>query len=76
MNSNKVVPEPVKTDSRSCFGIEFFRSEEEAQKFHEHVRERGDTYNGGFFHGMRCGRDRSFDHDDPVLGHLYAVTTR
>jgi hypothetical protein len=40
------------------------------------VRERGETYNGGFFHGMACGRAHSFDYEDKELGKLFAVTER
>jgi hypothetical protein len=68
------LPQPVKTDSRICFGIEYFDNETDADRFAIAVRERGDTYNGGWLHGMRCGRDKSFDHIDADLGQLYAVT--
>jgi hypothetical protein len=64
-----VCPKPVKIDSRICFGIMYFATEADAQKAHEYVRAKGFTYNGGFFHGMPCGRDPSFDHDG-----LFAVT--
>lgn len=66
---------PVKVDGRICFGIAWFTSEEDAKKYATFVGERGDTYNGGWFHGMSCGRDSGFDHVDPKLGQLYAVTT-
>lgn len=67
---------PVKSDSRICFGIEWFATEEEAEAFGEEVRKRGDRYNGGWFHGMACGRDYSFDHvDKETSKKLYAVTT-
>lgn len=69
-------PEPVKTESRICFGIAYFRTEEDANRFSSFVHKRGDTYNGGFYHGMACGRDSGFDHTDKELGPLYAVTTR
>ena len=81
----------VRLDSRTCFGISFFLSEEEAQAYAAEVRERGETYNGGWFHGMACGRDETFDYvikdEDqsietrqgfpqlPVGTQLYAVTT-
>lgn len=68
------VPEPVKRDGRICFGISYFKTETDAAAYAADVRERGLTYNGGYFDGMSCGRDTSFDHVDPVLGQLYAVT--
>jgi len=69
-------PMPVKTDSRICFGIQYFSTEADAEAFARIVLTRGDTYNGGFFHGMPCGRDKGFDYTDEKLGQLYAVTTR
>lgn len=70
------VPIPDKTESRICFGIAYFKSEDNANRFHDHVREQGDTKNGGWFHGTPCGRDTGFDYVDDELGQLYAVTTR
>ena len=70
----KSIPTPVKIESRICFGIAYFSTEADALAYAEYVRKRGDTYNGGFFHGMPCGRDTSFDHVDQSLGQLYAVT--
>ncbi len=64
----------VKMDSRICFGIAFFATEREADAYAVHVRALGITYNGGWYHGMPCGRDKNFDHVDPELGQLYAVT--
>lgn len=49
-------------DSRICFGIEFYDSEEKAHIAHIISRLQGNTYNGGWFHGMACGRDKSFDY--------------
>lgn len=73
---SKRLPEPVKRESRICFGIVWFSSEQDAALYSEHVRQRGETYNGGFFDGAPCGRDTGFDYTDPNLGRLYAVTTR
>ncbi len=70
------LPKPVKTDSRICFGIKYFASEADADRYAEHVVATGQTYNGGFYHGMACGRDKTWDHVDKELGQLYAVTTR
>ena len=68
--SNKV----LKSDGRICFGIEWFGSEEDAMERDKEVRAAGRSYNGGFFHGMSCGRDSSFDYEDKELGKLFAVT--
>ena len=65
----------VKHDSRICFGLEYYATEEEAEKRAKQVRKLGYTYNGGFFDGMPCGREKQFDHDDPKHGRLYAVST-
>lgn len=68
------IPTPFKTEGRTCFGINFYLTEEEAQSAHKAVRERGDTYNGGFYDGMPCGRDTSFDRTEDGR-QLFAVTT-
>lgn len=72
--STQPEPVPVIRDSRTCYGIYYFRTEAEAAQYDKIVRKRGDTYNGGYFHGMACGRDKTFDYDDPKHGRLYAVT--
>ena len=72
----KTIPQPVKFDSRICFGIAYFTNLEDANAYSQFVHKRGDTYNGGFFDGMACGRDDRFDHKDMDFGQLYAVTTR
>lgn len=69
-----ILPTPVKLDSRICFGIAYFSSETDADRYAKHVRSKGMTYNGGYFDGMPCGRDKSWDHVDPTLGPLFAVT--
>jgi hypothetical protein len=73
------VPTPAKIDSRICFGIAYFTSEAEANAYAAHVRAKGITYNGGWFDGMACGRDTTWDHVDASGGYLhgkklYAVT--
>jgi hypothetical protein len=70
----KPLPKPVKRDSRICFSIAFFASEDDALLYAEDVKKRGCTYNGGYFHGMACGRNNTFDHVDPEHGQLFAVT--
>lgn len=69
-------PTPVKLSGRICFGIAYFLTEEDAQEYAKGVELRGETYNGGFFRGMLCGREASRDYIDPVLGPLSAVTER
>jgi hypothetical protein len=68
-----MVPKPAKTDSRACFGIAYFTTEADAARYAEYVRQRGDTYNGGYCDGMACGRDTKFDHDADGQK-FYAVT--
>jgi len=68
------IPTPVKIDSRICFAINYFTSEADADRFSDSVIKRGITYNGGWFDGMACGRDRTWDYTDDTLGPLFAVT--
>jgi len=65
----------VKDEGRCCFALVWFDNETEAEEFGAIVRARGDRYNGGFFHGTICGRDRNFDYIDSANGPLFAVTT-
>jgi hypothetical protein len=68
-------PVPVKTESRICFGIAWYATEAEAMEADRIGRMQGNTYNGGWFHGMPCGRDTTWDHVDQKTGQqLYAVT--
>ena len=64
----------AKVDVRICFALAWFKTEAEAKVFAEEVEKSGATYNGGFYHGMTCGRDKSWDYKDEELGQLYAVT--
>jgi hypothetical protein len=67
------LPAPAKQDHRICFSIYYFTSEADAQRWAE--AHRGSTYNGGYFDGMACGRDTTWDHKDRETGQqLYAVT--
>lgn len=80
------IPKPVMRDERISFGIKWFLTEEDAQAYAK--AHSGATYNGGWFHGMSCGRDKSWDmevkpcHHErndidrsiPVGTKLYAVT--
>lgn len=69
-------PVPVKVDSRIAFGIEYYTSLTAAEARGRQVRQEGQTYNGGYFHGQPCGRDASWDYTDDTHGRLYAVTVR
>lgn len=53
---------PADIDSRICFGIHFYDSEEKAGYAALITRILGNSYNGGWFHGMPCNRDTSFDY--------------
>ena len=58
----KLAGSPADIDSRICFGIYFYDSEEKARIATLITQVQGNTYNGGWFHGMPCGRDTSFDY--------------
>lgn len=61
----------VKKEQRICFGIAWFRTEAEANKLGELNQRLGVRYEGGWFDGMPCKRDPSFDKKRPKL---YACT--
>jgi hypothetical protein len=65
----RAVIQPVKIESRIAFGISYFATEAEAEEYAAEVEKQRRTYNGGFFHGMPCGRAKQFDHEG-----LFAVT--
>lgn len=67
-------PEPALTESRICFGIAWFTTEEDAQAFASAVKARDGRYNGGWLDGCPCGREPSRDMQHPELGKLHAVT--
>lgn len=66
--------EPVDRDARTCFGVHFFDTKEKADAYDIYIFHRGDTYNGGWFHGMACRRDTRFDYINEAGVQLYAVT--
>lgn len=84
----KLSGRPCDIDSRICFGIEFYDSEVKAGYATLITKLQGNTYNGGWFHGMACGRDKSFDYvvtqehlnnarpDDALLTQKVAVGTK
>lgn len=55
------VPEPVELESRICFGIAWFATESDAYAFDAHQVKIGQTYNGGWYDGQQCGRDKTWD---------------
>lgn len=61
MTTKTPVPEPDYTASMTCFGLAYFLDEADAITFGKMVSERGDTFNGGFYHGMSCGRSKGYD---------------
>lgn len=64
----------VDSESRICFALEWYDSEQEADERGERVRQSGQTINGGWNHGSPCGRAAGFDREvDGVK--WYAVTT-
>jgi hypothetical protein len=67
----------VRSESRISFAIRWFATEAEAIEFAAYVAETGQTYNGGWFHGMPCGRNRGFDVVDEDGNTIeFAVTER
>lgn len=66
--------QPVKTDSRVCFGLEWYAKEDDAVARGKQVYDAGQAVNGGWFHGMPCGRAPQFDYNDAEHGRLFAVT--
>lgn len=62
------------TDVRICFGIIFFENKKDAAKCEKEVKRKGLTVNGGYSHGMPCGRATQFDFDDDEDVAWHAVT--
>ena len=62
------------SETRICFGINWYELEEDAVRADKETRKQGNYYNGGMFHGMRCGRDRTWDYTDDDGIKWYAVT--
>lgn len=69
--SDSITLTPTKVDWRCAFAVAWYPTEREADVAGRIVRERGDTANGGWFHGTPLGRDPSFDgqHGFAVLLH-------
>ena len=61
--SGKLAENATDQESRICFGIIWFETEEEAIEYGQLMNALGVTYNGGFYHGMPCGRDSTWDNE-------------
>lgn len=46
---------PIRYISGIALGWSVFATREEAEAFAKHVFKRGDTYNGGYYHGQPLG---------------------
>lgn len=64
----------IASESRICFGISWYPDEAKADEVGKWVRDKGHTYNGGWYHGMACGRDPSWDFRTEDGREFYAVT--
>jgi hypothetical protein len=64
----------VRRQERTCFGILWFASEEEADRAAAAVAAANLRYVGGFSDGARCGRAPSWDYLTPKGQPRYAVT--
>lgn len=64
----------AKREERTCFGVAYFRNQNDADAYAAEVRARGLTYNGGWLHGQPCGRAFAFDHTTKEGERFYAVT--
>ena len=57
------MPKPTRIDheSRISFGIDWYATEEDALIASAQTHS---TYNGGYMHGVSCGRDKTWDRKD------------
>lgn len=61
-------------DGRICLSIMWFDNEADADEFGRLSTKEGNTYNGGYFHGMACGREGARDYTDKDGVRWYAAT--
>jgi len=62
------------SEARTCFAISWYTDEADAKKVADYVNLKGFTYNGGWYHGMECGREARFDFIGADGKLYYAVT--
>lgn len=62
------------SDSRISIGILFFADERDAVECAKAVRKAGNEYNGGWFQGKACGREKERDYTDDNGVKWFAVT--
>lgn len=65
---------PIRLDSRIAMSVMWFTKESEANEAGKIITEQGNYYNGGWYHGMLCGRETRFDYVNEQNVQLYAVT--
>ena len=65
-----------RVDGRCSFNIAWFKCEDAANRAAKQIRKEGRSHNGGWFHGMPCGRDSAFDMKDKETGEttMFAVS--
>lgn len=69
------MPQHVEIDSRIAIAVFYYATEEDAIKAGSIVQQLGETYNGGMFDGMPCGREPARDYTHKPTGQRrYAVT--
>jgi hypothetical protein len=64
----------AKYQSGNATAVWFFKEEADADAFAASVKAAGATYNGGYFHGKPCGREKERDHTDQHGVRWFAVT--
>ena len=62
MVGGPIVPVPVRTDNRTCFGLAWYATEADAVAAGKRNVLAGLTVNGGWLHGMPCDRAPGFDY--------------
>jgi hypothetical protein len=65
------MPQPVQTDRRLDYGVQYYRTAAEAEQAAAAVQDQ--VFAAGPFAGDPCGRMPDFDYDDPTHGRLYGV---
>jgi len=60
---------------RICFGLIYYPTKESADRAGLVVAKSNAEYNGGWFHGMKCGREANRDYIDKETGQPYYAVT-